>query len=426
MAGKILMKNMDNPGYTGCIGDYRAAGGYTAFTKVLNDMSPDDVIEEVKNSELRGRGGAGFPCGMKWGFVPKDTPKARYLINNADESEPGTFKDRAIMTRDPHLTLEGMMIAAYAIKSNVSYIYIRGEFYHEALILERAIKEAEDAGLLGDNILGSGFNLRIYVHRGAGAYICGEETGLIESLEGKRGWPRTKPPFPAVEGAFGSPTVVNNVETLSNVPFIINNGAAAFSAIGVERGTGTKIYCVSGHVKKPGLFEFPMGISLRELIYEHAGGIRDDKKLKAVIPGGASMPVLTADEIDVNMDYDSLPKVGSHLGSAGVMVMDETVCMVNACLNLSKFFAHESCGQCTPCREGMPWMKMILDRIEHGQGNEGDVDMLLEITNNIEGRTICAFGEAGAWPVRAFATKFRSEFEAHIREKSVLSPHDSF
>jgi NADH-quinone oxidoreductase subunit F len=421
MTEKIIMKNMESPGYTGSIDDYRRAGGYGAFTKVLKEMSPADVIEEVKQSGLRGRGGAGFPCGMKWGFVPKDIPKPRYLINNCDESEPGTFKDRAIITRDPHLTLEGMMIAAYAINSNTAYIYIRGEFYHEALILERAIHEAESAGLLGNTILGSDFNLNIYIHRGAGAYICGEETGLIESLEGKRGWPRTKPPFPAVAGAFGCPTVVNNVETLANIPFIITNGAAAFASIGVDRGSGTKVYCVSGHVKKPGLYEFPMGVPLRELIYEHAGGIRDDRKLKAVIPGGASMPVLKESEIDVNMDFESLAKIGTHLGSAGVMVMDETVCMVDACLNLSKFYAHESCGQCTPCREGMPWMKMILDRIEHGKGMEGDVDMLLEITNNIEGRTICAFGEAGSWPVRAFVTKFRDEFEAHIKEKRCVS-----
>ncbi len=421
MAEKIIMKNMEIPGYTGSLDDYRGTGGYGAFSKVLKEMSPEDVIEEVKQSGLRGRGGAGFPCGMKWGFVPKDIPKPRYLINNCDESEPGTFKDRAIVTSDPHLTLEGMMIAAYAINSNISYIYIRGEFYHEALILERAIHEAENAGLLGNNILGSGFNLKIYVHRGAGAYICGEETGLIESLEGKRGWPRTKPPFPAVVGAFGCPTVLNNVETLANIPFIISNGAAAFSSIGVERGSGTKVYCVSGHVKKPGLYEFPMGLPLRTLIYEHAGGITDDRKLKAVIPGGASMPVLTEDEIDVNMDFESLARIGTHLGSAGVIVMDETVCMVDACLNLSKFFAHESCGQCTPCREGMPWMQMILDRIEHGKGMNGDVDMLLEITNNIEGRTICAFGEAGSWPVRAFVTKFRDEFEAHIKEKRCMT-----
>ncbi|MCH7781972.1 NADH-quinone oxidoreductase subunit NuoF [candidate division KSB1 bacterium] len=420
MNNKIIMKNMEQPGYTGSLKDYEAEGGYSALKKALGEMSQDAIIEEVKKSGLRGRGGAGFPTGMKWSFVPKDTPKARYLINNADESEPGTFKDRAIMIRDPHLTLEGQIISSYVIKCNVSYIYIRGEFYREAEILERAIKEAENAGYLGDNILGSGFDHRIYVHRGAGAYICGEETGLIESLEGKRGWPRIKPPFPALEGAFGCPTVVNNTETLANIPFIINNGYAAFASIGVERGTGTKVYCISGHVKKPGLYEFPMGITLKELIYDCADGIRDDNNLKAVIPGGASMPVLTPGEIDVKMDFDSLAKIGSHLGSAGIIVMDDKTCMVDACLNLSKFYAHESCGQCTPCREGMGWMKSILDRIEHGQGEPDDIDLLLEITNNIEGRTICAFGEAGAWPVRAFVTKFRSEFEEHVKQKKCV------
>jgi len=420
MAEKIIMKNMEKPGYTGSLEDYEAAGGYTALRKALKEMSPDEIIEEVKKSGLRGRGGAGFPTGVKWGFIPKDSPKPRYVLNNADEGEPGTFKDRAIMNHDPHLTIEGTIISAYAIKSNVSYIYIRGEFVKEAKILERAIKEAEEAGFLGENILGSGFNHRMYVHRGAGSYICGEETGLIESLEGKRGWSRIRPPFPAIEGVFGCPTIVNNTETLANIPFIINNGSTAFASIGVERGTGTKVFCVSGHVKKPGLYEFPMGIPLRELIYEHAGGIRNDNKLKAVIPGGTSMPVLTADEIDVKMDFDSLIKIGSHLGSAGVIVMDETVCMVNACLNLAKFYTHESCGKCTPCREGMPWMKMIIDRIEHGQGTEKDIDLLLEITYNIEGRTICAFGEAGAWPVRAFVTKFRDEFEAHVKQKKCV------
>ncbi|MFC1553962.1 NADH-quinone oxidoreductase subunit NuoF [candidate division KSB1 bacterium] len=417
MIMKIVMANMEKPGYTGSLADYQAAGGYTALRKALKDMSPDQVIEEVKKSGIRGRGGAGFPAGVKWGFIPKDSDKPRYLINNADEGEPGTFKDRVIMTRDPHMTIEGNIIASYAIKCNVSYIYIRGEFYHEAKILERAIREAEEAGILGDNILDSGFSHRVYVHRGAGAYVCGEETGLIESIEGKRGQPRVKPPFPAIVGLFDCPTVVNNTETLANIPYIINNGGSEYAKIGVERGTGTKIYAISGHVKNPGLFEFPMGISLRELIYEHAGGIRNDNQLKGIIPGGSSMPVLTADEIDVNMDFDSLQKIGSALGSAAVIVMDETVCMVDACLNLTRFYAHESCGQCTPCREGMPWMNKIVDRIEHGKGEEGDIDLLLNITDNIEGRTICAFGEAGAWPVRAFAKKFRSEFEEHIKQK---------
>jgi len=416
MVDKIIMVNGEKPGYTGSLQDYVRAGGYTALRKSLTEMTPDEVIGEVKASGLRGRGGAGFPCGVKWGFVPKDSPKPRYMLNNADEGEPGTFKDRWIMTHDPHLTIEGTIIGSYAIKSNTSYIYIRGEFYREAHLLERAIKEAEQAGFLGDNILGTGFSHRMYVHRGAGAYVCGEETGLIESLEGKRGQPRNKPPFPAVEGAFGCPSIVNNVETLANIPFIINNGGKAFASIGVDRGTGTKIFCISGHVKKPGLYEAVMGTPLRTLIYDYAGGIRDDRKLKAVIPGGSSMPVLTADEIDVHMDFDSLAKIGSALGSAGVIVMDDTVCMVDACLNLATFYAHESCGQCTPCREGMPWMKMLVDRIEHGRATMADIDLLTEIPDNIEGRTICAFGEAGAWPVRAFVTKFRDEFEQHVKQ----------
>jgi NADH-quinone oxidoreductase subunit F len=415
MTEKILMINGDKPGYTGSIQDYVNAGGYTALRKAVLEMKPDQIINEVKESGLRGRGGAGFPCGVKWGFVPKDSPKKRYLLNNADEGEPGTFKDRWIMTKDPHMTIEGTILGSFAIGCNTSYIYIRGEFVKEALILEKAIKEAEEADYLGDNILGSGFNHRMYVHRGAGAYICGEETSLIESLEGKRGYPRNKPPFPAIEGAFGCPTIVNNVETLANVPYIINNGGKAFASIGVERGTGTKIFGISGHVKKPGLYETPMGIPLRELIYDYAGGIRNDNKLKAVIPGGASMPVLTPDEIDVQMDFDSLAKIGSALGSAGIIVMDDTVCTVDACLNLSKFYSHESCGQCTPCREGMPWFKMILDRIEHGKGRSGDCELLLDICGNIEGRTVCAFGEAGSWPVRAFVNKFRDEFEEHIK-----------
>jgi len=415
MVKKIIMVNGDKRDYSGSIKDYMDAGGYAALRKALTDMKPDEVIEEVKTSGIRGRGGAGFPAGVKWEFVPKDSPKPRYLINNADEGEPGTFKDRWIMTKDPHMTIEGSIIASYAIKAKASYIYVRGEFYKEAQILERAIKEAENAGFLGKNILGTKFSHRMYVHRGAGAYVCGEETGLIESLEGKRGQPHNRPPFPAVVGLFGCPTIVNNTETLANIPWIINNGGSAFAKIGVERSTGTKIFCISGHVKKPGLYETPMGIPLRKLLYEYAGGIRNDNKLKAVIPGGVSMPVLTADEIDVQMDFDSLAKIGSALGSAGVIVMDETVCMVDACLNLSKFYAHESCGYCTPCREGMPWMNKIVDRIEHGRGTMRDIDLLIDIANNIEGRTVCAFGEAGALPVRAFVKKFRAEFEEHVK-----------
>jgi NADH-quinone oxidoreductase subunit F len=414
---KILMANIERPGYGGTLDEYRQAGGYKTLEQFLCQKKPGDMIEEVKKSGLRGRGGAGFPTGLKWSFLPKGVDKPVYLVCNADESEPGTFKDRVIMEKDPHMLLEGIVLSAFAINSHVCYIYIRGEFAHVAKALEQALAEARAANLVGKNILGRGFDVDIWVHRGAGAYVCGEETGLLESLEGKRGWPRLKPPFPAIEGAFKCPTIVNNVETLANVPWILENGGDAYAGIGVEKGAGTKIYCVSGHVKKPGLYEFPLGMTLRELIFDHCGGMRSDKALKAVIPGGSSMPVLRADEIDVQMDFDSLQKIGSGLGSAGVIVMDESVCMVNAALNLSKFYAHESCGQCTPCREGMPWLRDMFDRIEHGRGKEGDIETILDVTDNIEGKTICPLGEAGAWPARAFTKKFREEFEQHIREQ---------
>lgn len=319
------------------------------------------------------------------------------------------------MERDPHMVLEGCLISGYAIGAHVTYVYVRGEFVYPAEVLERAIAEARAAGYIGKNILGSGFDHEIYVHRGAGAYICGEEMGLIESLEGKRGWPRLKPPFPAVEGLFRCPTIVNNVETLANIPFIVNHGGGVFADIGVPRSSGTKLFCVSGHVCKPGLYEFPMGITLRELLYDHCGGIRKGHVLKGVIPGGSSFPILTPDEVDVKMDFESVKEYGSGLGSAGIIVMDETTCMVDACLNLAKFYAHESCGQCTPCREGMPWIRDILDRIEHGKGEMDDIDTLWDITRMIEGRTICPFGEAGAWPVQGFLKKFRHEFEEHVR-----------
>jgi NADH-quinone oxidoreductase subunit F len=411
---KILTKNIEKSSYSGSIQDYIKEGGYTAIEKALKRMSPEEVVEEVKKSELRGRGGAGFPTGRKWGFIPKNADKPIYLICNADEGEPGTFKDRVIIEKDPHLLLEGIIISAYAIKSHKAYVYIRGEFVYGANRLETAIKEAHNAGYIGRNILGTNYDLDVYVHHGAGAYICGEETALLESIEGKRGWPRIKPPFPAVEGVFKCPTIINNVETLANIPFIVNNGGGAFASIGVKNSTGTKLFCLSGHINKPGVYEFPLGISLRTLIYEHGGGIVNNNRLKGVIPGGSSMPVITADEIDVSMDFDSLDKIGTALGSAGVIVMDETVDMVDACLNIANFYAHESCGQCTPCREGMPWMRDIIVRIKNGQGANEDLDTLLDITYNIEGKTICPFGEAGAWPVRAFVTKFKEDFEKYL------------
>jgi NADH-quinone oxidoreductase subunit F len=397
---------------------YRKNGGYTVWQKALKESAPAEVIEEVKKSGLRGRGGAGFPTGMKWSFVPKDSPKPKYLVCNADESEPGTFKDRYIIEREPHMLLEGICIASYAIQAHTAYIYIRGEFAYGAKVLEKAIAEAREQGLLGKNILGSNYHLDIFVHRGAGAYICGEETALLESIEGKRGWPRLKPPFPATHGVFASPTVVNNVETLANLPLIFSIGAAAYSQIGPNaKNTGPKLYCISGHVKKPGLYEFPMGKNLQELIYQEAGGIRNDKKLKAVIPGGSSVPVLMADEIDVAMDFDSLAAKGSMLGSAGVIVMDEDVCMVNALLNLERFYAHESCGQCTPCREGTTWLVKILKRMEAGQGRMEDIALLDDVAAHINSRTICPLGDAAAMPAQSFIKKFRQEFEEHVKQR---------
>lgn len=414
MFEKVLTRNINIP-ESREITYYLQHGGYRIFEKVLKEMEPDAVISEVRDANLRGRGGAGFPAGVKWGFVPKNSDKPHYLLCNADESEPGTFKDRLLITGDPHLVLEGMMIAAYAIRANHAYIYIRGEFVNEARILEKAIAQAYEKGYLGKNILGSGFDLDMYVHRGAGAYICGEETGLIESLEGKRGWPRLKPPFPAVAGVWQSPTIVNNVETLACVPSIIEKGADWFRSIGPEKSPGPKLYCLSGHIKKPGVYELPMGMNLKELIYEYGGGILNDKKLKAVIPGGSSVPVLTADEIDVAMDFDSLAQAGSMLGSAGVIVMNEDTCMVDALLNITRFYRHESCGQCTPCREGTNWAEKVIRKIEHGQGTEADIDLLEEIAGHINFRTICPLGDAAAMPIASFLQKFRSEFEAHVK-----------
>jgi NADH-quinone oxidoreductase subunit F len=390
--------------------------GYKAARKALA-MAPDDVINEVKKSNLRGRGGAGFPTGTKWGFIPKQAQKPKYVVCNADESEPGTFKDRDIMRYTPHLLLEGMVIAGHAIGSHIGYIYIRGEYTREAKILQEAIDEAYEAGYLGKKICGSDFHFDITVHRGAGAYICGEETGLLNSLEGKRGEPRVKPPFPAIAGAFGGPTVVNNVETLADVPFIINRGGEWFAKMGkLEKSGGTRLISLSGHVKRPGVFEVPAGsVTIRQLIYDYGHGILDDKKLKAVIPGGSSAPVLTADEIDVVYDIDPLMKVGSMMGSAAVMVVSEDYCLVKLIWRITKFYAHESCGQCTPCREGCKWMEDVIERIEHGHGREQDLNLLLDIADNINGKTLCALGDAAAGPVTSFVKKFRGDFEAHIR-----------
>jgi len=416
---KVLLANIDKPNSTS-IDTYVDGGGYEQARRSVS-MQPDDITQIVKDSELRGRGGAGFPTGNKWSFIPKNATKPIYLLCNADESEPGTFKDRVIIEKDPHLLIEGMIISGFAIRScPMAYIYIRGEFHYGSVVLEKALAEARAKGFLGKGIFGSNFDFDITVARGAGAYICGEETGLIESIEGHRGQPRVKPPFPAIVGAFGGPTVVQNVETLACVPLIMKNGAEWFKTFGTPRNTGPKLYCVSGNVKKPGVYEFPMGISLKELIYDHCGGITDDRKLKAVIPGGASAPMLLPDEIDLPMNFDAVMKAGSMLGSAGIIVLDETVCIVDAVWRLSKFFAHESCGQCTPCREGTNWMESILDRLERGEGRQQDADLLLDMADNIGGKSLCALGDAAIGPVISSVKKFRSEYLHHVEHKSCL------
>ncbi|MFV2073550.1 MAG: NADH-quinone oxidoreductase subunit NuoF [Thermoanaerobaculales bacterium] len=399
---------------------YVKSGGYGALDKALT-MTREEVIAEVKTAGVRGRGGAGFPAGVKWGFVPGDSPKPKYLICNADESEPGTFKDRELIRVDPHMVLEGIAIASYAIGAHVAFIYIRGEFVAEAEILVKAIAEARRKHYLGGDILGHGYDLEIHVHRGAGAYICGEETALIESIEGKRGQPRLKPPFPAVVGVFGCPTVVNNVETLACVPHIINKGGAWFAGIGTERSTGPKLFCISGHVERPGVYELPLGTTFREIIEEHCGGIKGGKKLKAFIPGGSSAPVLPADKIDTPADFDAVAQAGSMLGSGGVIVMDETVDMVWVLENLLTFYAHESCGQCTPCREGSDWALDIVRRIRRGFGRPEDIETLRRIARFAsQGMTICPLGDAFCGPITSFLDHFGHEFEAAIAEAQPL------
>ncbi len=411
--GPVLSNRFKDPEGT-WLQDYVADDGYVAAKKVLTTMTPKQVIDEVSAANLRGLGGAGFPAGRKWSFVPKETDKPKFLVVNADEGEPGTFKDRYIMERDPHALLEGMIIAAYAIGSHKSYVYIRGEYFRSAQRLQRAVDEAYGKGWLGKDIQGTGFDLDVVIHRGAGAYICGEETALLTSLEGGKGFPRLKPPFPAISGLFQCPTIVNNVETLSCVPLILRNGAENFASIGTEKQGGTRLFCVSGHVVRPGVYEEPVSITLRELI-EKAGGVRDGNKLKAVIPGGISAKILTADEIDVGMDFDSLLAAGTMAGSGGVIVMDETTCMIEALDSAAKFFADESCGQCSPCREGTGWVHRILKRIVAGKGALQDLDDLLAIAGDMEGKTICVFADAAAWPVQSYITKFRDEFEEYIR-----------
>jgi NADH-quinone oxidoreductase subunit F len=396
------------------LASYLDRGGYKALAKAVA-MDPAEVIDEVKASGVRGRGGAGFPAGVKWSFVPKDLPKPKYMICNADESEPGTFKDRELILVDPHMVLEGIAIASYAIDAHTAYIYIRGEFVREAEILERAIAEARSQHYLGKDIVGSGYDLEVHIHRGAGAYICGEETALIESIEGKRGLPRLKPPFPAVVGVFGCPTVVNNVETLACIPHIIDRGGAWFATIGTERSTGTKLFCVSGHIERPGVYEAPMGTTFREIIEDFCGGVRGGRKLKAFIPGGSSAPILPADRIDTPADFESVAEAGSMLGSGGVIVMDDTVDMVWALENLLTFYAHESCGQCTPCREGSDWALDVVRRIRRGYGHAGDIETLHRIARFAsQGMTICPLGDAFCLPISSFLEHFGGEFEAAI------------
>ena len=412
----VLLKNVNLPD-AHLLSSYEAGGGYQALRKVLGECTPDEVVELVKQSNLRGRGGAGFPTGMKWSFVPKRTDRPKYLCCNADEGEPGTFKDRIIMERDPHQLIEALAVSGYAIGAEVAYVYVRGEYVTATRRLEQAIAEAHEKGYLGTGVLGSDFNFAVHIHCGAGAYICGEETAMLESLEGKRAQPRLKPPFPAVAGLYASPTVINNVETLACVPHIVMRGPAWFRGIGPDKSPGPKLYCVSGQVRKPGLYELPMGIPLRELVEDHAGGPLPGRKVKAVIPGGVSAPVIPEPGLEIGMDFDSLAAAGSMLGSAGVIVIDDSTCMVKVATRIIEFFHHESCGKCTPCREGLNWAVKVLRRVEAGEGAPGDLEQLEMLCKGIFGNTFCALGDGAAMGLRAALKHFRDEFVAHIEEQ---------
>jgi NADH-quinone oxidoreductase subunit F len=421
---KVITRNWDTP-QSHTLESYRRSGGYRALKKAL-EMTPDQVTNEVKKSNLRGRGGAGFYTGLKWSFVPKNNPLPKYIAVNADESEPGTFKDRYILERDPHMLLEGIAISGYALDCHQVYIYTRGEFQKQADVVDSAIAEAYREGIFGPSVMGTGYALDVYQVRGAGAYICGEETGLIESLEGKKGWPRLKPPFPAVVGLFGAPTVVNNVETLANVPAIIDRGAEWFASLGTEKSGGTRLICLSGSVNRPGVFEVSMNTTVRDLIFDPGlgQGMPPGRTVKAIIPGGTSAPVLSADEIDVALEFEALKAKETMAGSGGVIVMDDTTCLVRCLWRIARFYAEESCGQCTPCREGTPWQARILRRIEEGRGVPEDLGILQNVATAIApfppiglGNTICALGDAAALPVHSFLQKFRSEFERHIELK---------
>lgn len=427
MARKLLLTHIDVPGIA-TYDVYRQKGGYRAVEKVLNGMTPDEVVEEVKKSGLRGRGGAGFPTGMKWSFLAKPDGVARYLVCNADESEPGTFKDRYLMTKIPHALIEGMIVSSYALGAHTSYIYVRGEMMPQIRILEKAIAEAKAAGFLGKNILGKGYDLEIYVQPGGGAYICGEETALLESLEGKRGNPRIKPPFPAVSGLYGCPTVVNNVESIASTVPIINDGGEEYAKIGIERSTGTKLISASGNIVKPGVYEIELGLPVDEFLYsdEYCGGIANGKRLKALVAGGSSVPIIPANLVSTTakgdarlMTYESLAdggfQTGTMMGSGGFIVFDEDQCVVRNTWNFTRFYHHESCGQCSPCREGTGWMEKVLHNIESGHGSMEEIDLLWDIQSKIEGNTICPLGDAAAWPVAAAIRHFRDEFEWHVK-----------
>ncbi|UCC40752.1 MAG: NADH-quinone oxidoreductase subunit NuoF [Candidatus Aminicenantes bacterium] len=413
MEEKVLTQHFEKKNFYK-VDVYLKEGGYKAVEKALKEMKPEEILEEAKKANLRGRGGAGFPAGVKWGFVPQDVDKPKYLCVNADEGEPGTFKDRYIMSHNPHMLIEGIIITSFCVGIHTAFIYIRGEYEAVALRLEEAISEAYKKGFLGKDILNTGFDLDVYVHRGAGAYICGEETGLLESLEGKRGHPRLKPPFPASVGLFQCPTVINNVETIANVPQIILKGAEWFCQKGLPKDGGTRIFGVSGMVEKPGIYELPMGSNLKDIIFKQAGGMKKGKKLKAVIPGGLSAPVLKEDEIDIKMDFDSLVEANSMLGSAAIVVIDEDTSMLDVLKVVAKFYSHESCGQCTPCRIGTSWINKIVKRIDEGLGKKEDIDNIIRLASNIMGKTLCPLGDAAALPILSIAQKFRREIESHL------------
>jgi NADH-quinone oxidoreductase subunit F len=413
---KVLFEHADGRDLTR-LSEYEAVGGYESLRKALR-MEPSRVIDELLEAGVRGRGGAGFPMGRKASFLPKpdQTTKPIYLAVNADESEPGTCKDREIMLRLPHMVVEGVLIASYAIQAKAAFIYVRGEYLTEFEILKAALEEARSRGLVGANILGSGYSVSVVLHRGAGAYICGEETGLLESLEGKRGQPRSKPPFPAISGLYGAPTLINNVETLATVPKILAMGGHRYAEIGIENSTGTRLFSLSGNVARPGNYELELGTSLRELVFDIGGGVPDGRQLKAIIPGGSSVPVLTAAEADTPLDFDSMAKAGSMLGSGAVIVIDDRCCMVQLGLRVAQFYMHESCGKCTPCREGVRWMVDILERIEEGRANQGELDLLLSVCDRVLGKCLCPLGDAAAMPVASYVAKFREEYQRHIDE----------